>query len=50
MAIMPRMALHAKTLGFRHPDDGRFLHFDAGYPSDFASVLDRWRQPPLNIF
>lgn len=50
MAIMPRMALHAKTLGFRHPDDGRFLHFDAGYPSDFAGVLDRWRQPPPNIF
>ncbi|MFM8317605.1 MAG: RluA family pseudouridine synthase, partial [Bacteroidota bacterium] len=50
MAIMPRMALHAKTLGFCHPDDGRFLHFDADYPSDFAGVLDRWRQPPPNIF
>lgn len=50
MSIMPRMALHAKTLGFVHPDDGRPLHFDAEYPNDFATVLDRWRQPPLGVF
>ena len=49
MEIMPRMALHAKTLGFLHPDDGRFLYFEADYPADFAAVLDRWRQPPPTV-
>lgn len=49
MTDMPRMALHAMTLGFVHPDDGRFLHFEADYPADFAGLLNRWRNPPPGI-
>lgn len=50
MDIMPRMALHAKTLGFVHPADGRFMHFDSEYPKDFAAVLERWRQVSHETF
>lgn len=42
--IMPRQALHAKTLGFDHPDTGERLHFDSELPADFQEVLDRWEQ------
>jgi len=41
--IMPRQALHAKTLGFIHPSTGKHLHFDSELPSDMQTVLDRWR-------
>ena len=34
-----RQALHAQTLGFRHPDDGRFLRFEREPPADFAGLL-----------
>lgn len=41
--LMPRHALHAKSLGFRHPADGRQMYFESELPSDFQSVLDKWR-------
>lgn len=40
--LMPRQALHAKTLGFVHPDHGQFMRFDSELPDDFRAVLDRW--------
>lgn len=39
----PRQALHARTLGFRHPDTGEEMDFEAPLPTDFSSLLDRWR-------
>lgn len=42
--IMPRQALHAKSLGFNHPSSGEFLFFDSGLPADFHEVLKKWRQ------
>lgn len=42
-ALMPRHALHAKSLGFRHPDDGREIFFDSTLPADFEQVLEKWR-------
>lgn len=42
--IMPRQALHAKTLGFDHPHTGERMHFDSELPNDFQEVLNRWEQ------
>lgn len=40
--IIPRQALHAKTLGFLHPVSKKFLLFEAELPADFTAVLQRW--------
>ncbi len=42
--LMPRHALHAKSLGFVHPKDGKPMFFDSELPEDFTAVLDKWRQ------
>jgi 23S rRNA pseudouridine1911/1915/1917 synthase len=42
--VMPRQALHAKTLGFTHPATGEFLKFDSELPEDFLQALERWRK------
>lgn len=39
----PRQALHARTLGFRHPHTGEEMDFEATLPQDFSALLDRWR-------
>lgn len=41
--LMPRMALHAKSLGFTHPTTGERLYFESELPSDFAALLEKWR-------
>jgi 23S rRNA pseudouridine1911/1915/1917 synthase len=41
--IMPRQALHAKSLGFLHPDNDVFMNFDSELPPDFEAVLSKWR-------
>lgn len=40
--MMPRQALHAKTLGFVHPVSGEMVRFDSELPEDFTGVLERW--------
>ncbi|MBY0436515.1 MAG: RNA pseudouridine synthase, partial [Cyclobacteriaceae bacterium] len=40
--ILPRQALHAKTLGFIHPATQEFLRFDSELPEDFKSVIEKW--------
>lgn len=40
--IIPRQALHAKSLGFIHPTTQKFLQFDSELPSDFKEVLEKW--------
>lgn len=40
--IIPRQALHAKTLGFIHPHTKKFIQFDSELPDDFAAVLEKW--------
>ena len=40
--LMPRQALHAKSLGFIHPVTGQKLHFDSELPEDFRAVLEKW--------
>lgn len=41
--LIPRHALHAKTLGFKHPTSGKPLFFDSELPEDMLMVLDKWR-------
>jgi 23S rRNA pseudouridine1911/1915/1917 synthase len=41
--IMPRQALHARSLGFVHPVTGKELFFEAPLPADFTGVLEKWR-------
>lgn len=41
--ILPRQALHAKSLGFIHPSTRKFIHFETELPDDFKSVLEKWR-------
>lgn len=40
--ILPRQALHAKTLGFVHPVTGIFIRFDSKLPADMQDLLDKW--------
>lgn len=42
--MLPRQALHAKSLGFAHPVSGKELFFDSELPSDISEVLDKWRK------
>jgi 23S rRNA pseudouridine1911/1915/1917 synthase len=41
--LCPRQALHAKTLGFIHPDTNEPLLFDTDLPQDIQAVLEKWR-------
>ena len=41
--LMPRQALHAKTLGFIHPKTEKNMEFDSPIPEDFESVLRKFR-------
>jgi 23S rRNA pseudouridine1911/1915/1917 synthase len=41
--LMPRPALHAKSLGFKHPIDEKPMFFDSGLAPDMQKVVDKWR-------
>lgn len=41
--ILPRQALHAKTLGFEHPKTGKWLSFSQELPQDMSECLEKWR-------
>ncbi|MFN3940334.1 MAG: RluA family pseudouridine synthase, partial [Chitinophagales bacterium] len=41
--IIPRQALHARSLGFIHPYTEQHLLFEAEPPSDFKMLLEKWR-------
>ena len=40
--MLPRQALHAKTLGFVHPRTRELMRFDSELPDDMASVIAKW--------
>ncbi len=42
-AKLERQALHAKTLGFIHPETDEYVEFDSELPEDFQFVLDTLR-------
>jgi 23S rRNA pseudouridine1911/1915/1917 synthase len=42
--ILPRQALHAKSLAFDHPVTKKRLFFDSNLPDDMAQVIEKWRK------
>jgi 23S rRNA pseudouridine1911/1915/1917 synthase len=42
--ICPRQALHAKTLGFIHPESKENIFFESPLPPDIEQVIDKWRR------
>lgn len=44
LAILPRQALHARSLGFHHPVSGEWLYFEKDLPDDMREVIERWRK------
>ena len=42
--IMPRHALHAKSLGFVHPTSGKEMKFESELPADMNEVILKWRR------
>lgn len=41
--VCPRQALHARTLGFVHPEIGKEMFFTSPIPSDMISMIEKWR-------
>ena len=46
--VIPRQALHAKTLGFIHPKTNKMISFDSDLPKDFSEVLKKWENYSIN--
>lgn len=42
-SLIPRHALHAKSLGFRHPESGKEMFFDSPLPADMQLLIEKWR-------
>lgn len=42
-AICPRQALHARTLGFTHPETNEQVNFEAPVPDDMRNLIEKWR-------
>ena len=42
-AVLPRQALHAKTLGFEHPVTHQYMRFDSVLPEDMQLCIEKWR-------
>ncbi len=42
--VLPRHALHAKSLGFEHPATGEKMFFDSELPEDMTQVIEKWRR------
>lgn len=40
--VLPRQALHAKSLGFIHPTSNKFMEFESEMPEDIRLCIDKW--------
>ena len=40
--VLPRQALHAKSLGFIHPTSKKFMEFESEVPEDIKLCIDKW--------
>jgi 23S rRNA pseudouridine1911/1915/1917 synthase len=41
--LLPRQALHARSLEFTHPETGERMRFEKDMPDDMQQVLAKWR-------
>ena len=46
--VLPRQALHAKTLGFEHPKTKEWMSFNSPVPQDIEACVERWRNYAKN--
>ena len=46
--LLPRQALHAKTLSFNHPRTNERLAFETELPYDFKSCFEKWKDYSKN--
>ncbi len=42
-AMLPRQALHAHTLGFTHPETGKWMAFKCDLPEDMSACISKWQ-------
>jgi len=42
LELLPRQALHARTLSFTHPTTGEWMSFESDLPPDMQAVLNKW--------
>jgi 23S rRNA pseudouridine1911/1915/1917 synthase len=42
--ILPRQALHARSLGFMHPKTKKEMQFETDLPADMTTVIEKWRK------
>lgn len=42
--LLPRQALHAKTLAFTHPNTGKWMEFNSDLPEDMQAVIEKWER------
>ena len=47
--LLPRQALHAKTLGFNHPESKEKIFFESELPDDFSLCYEKWKNYSKNI-
>ncbi len=43
-AILPRQALHARSLAFDHPETRERMFFESELPQDMIEVIEKWRK------
>jgi len=41
-SILPRQALHARSLGLKHPISGEYMFFDSELPADMQETIEKW--------
>lgn len=47
--VLPRQALHAKTLGFIHPKTKELMRFESKLPQDMFDCIEKWRKYATHI-
>lgn len=47
--ICPRVALHAKTLGFVHPKTKQEIFFESPLPDDMKVLIEKWEKYAANV-
>lgn len=46
--VLPRQALHARTLGFEHPITKKQMYFETPIPEDMQQCIERWKKYAKN--
>ncbi len=47
--LLPRQALHAKTLGFIHPSTREYMQFHSPVPDEMHALIEKWHKYASNM-